>query len=57
MAEKRFLSDAAITDNMVQLQQKKENGEKKGTPHKGKADGGGLQEGEEVQRLWGYAVR
>ena len=57
MAEKRFLSDAAITDNMVQLQQKKEKGEKKGTPHKGKADGGGLQEGEEVQRLWGYAVR
>ena len=54
MAEKPFLSDATITDNMVQLQRKKEKGEKKGTPRTGKVDGrGGKEEEEEVQRLWG----
>ena len=39
VAEKRFLAYAAITDNMVQLQQKKEKGEKKGTSRTGKVDG------------------
>ena len=54
MAGKRFLlSDAAITDNMVQLQRKKEEGEKKGTPRTGRVDGRGGNEEEEVQRLWG----
>ena len=38
VAEKRFLADAAITDNMVHLQQKEE-GEKKGTSRTGKVDG------------------
>ena len=53
VAEKRFLSDAAaITDNMVQLQQK-EKSEKKGTSRTGKVDGRGRKEEEEVQRLWG----
>ena len=51
-AEKRFLADAAITDNMVQLQ-RKEKGEKKGTSLTGKVDGRRRKEGEEVQRLWG----
>ena len=54
VAETRFLSDAAFTDNMVQLQ-RKEEGEKKGTSRTGKVDGrrGTGTEGEEVQRLWG----
>ena len=51
VAEKRFLADAAITDNMVQLQ-RKEKGEKKGTSSTGKVDGWRGKEGEEVQRLW-----
>ena len=53
MAEKRLLSDAATTDNMVQLQRKKEKGEKKGTSRTGKVDGRGGKEGEEVPRLLG----
>ena len=52
VAEKRFLADAAITDNMVQFQRKKE-GEKKGTSRTGKVDGRRGKEGEGVQRLWG----
>ena len=52
VAEKRFLADAAITDNMVQLQRKKE-GEKKGTSRIGEVDGRRGKEGEGVQRLWG----
>ena len=52
VAGKRFLADAAITDNMVQLQQK-EKGEKKGTSRTGKVDGRRGKEEEEVQRLWG----
>ena len=40
VAEKRFLADAAITDNMVQLQ-RKEEGEKKGTSRTDKVDGRG----------------
>ena len=55
VAEKRFLADAAITDNMVQLQRNKEKGEKKGTSRTGKADGRGGEEEEEVQIL--YAIR
>ena len=47
VAEKRFLADAAITDNMVQLQ-RKEEGEKKVTSRTGKE-----KEGDEAQRLWG----
>ena len=41
VAEKRFLADAAIVDNMVQPQRKKEKREKKGTPRTGKVDGKG----------------
>ena len=62
VAEKRFLSDAAVADNMVRLQRKKEKGEKRGTPRTGTprtgkprtgtADGRGRKE-EDVQRLWG----
>ena len=52
VAEKRFLADAAITDNMVQLQ-RKEEGENKSTSRTGKVDGRRGKEGEEVQRLWG----
>ena len=52
VAEKRFLADAAITDNIGQLQRKKEKGEKKGTSRTGKVDGRRGKE-EEVQRLWG----
>ena len=51
VAEKRFLADAAITDNMVQLQRKKEG--EKGTSRTGKVDGRRGKEGEGVQRLWG----
>ena len=53
VAEKRFFSGAPITDNMLQLQQKMEEGEKKGTSRTGKFDGRGGKEEEEVQRLWG----
>ena len=52
MTEKRFLADAAITDNMVKLQ-RKEEGEKKGISRTGKVDGRRGKEGEDVQRLWG----
>ena len=52
VAEKRFLDDAAITDNMVQLQRKKE-GKKKVTSRTGEVDGRRGKEGEGVQRLWG----
>ena len=52
MAEKRFLADAAITDNMVQLQ-RKEKGEKKCTSRTGKVDGRRGKEAKEVQRFWG----
>ena len=52
VAEKRFLADAAITDNMVQLQ-RKEEGKEKGTSRTGKVDGRRGKEGMEVQRLWG----
>ena len=52
MAEKHFLADVAITDNMVQLQ-RKEKGEKMGTSRTGKVDGRRGKEGEEVQTLWG----
>ena len=52
VAEKCFLADAAITDNMVQLQ-RKEKGEKKGTSRTGEVDARRGKEGEEMQRLWG----
>ena len=52
-AEKRVLVDAAITDNMVQLQQNMKNGKKKGTSPTGKVDGGRGEGDEQVQRLWG----
>ena len=52
VAKKRFLADAAITDNKVQLQ-RKEEGEKKGTSRTGKVDGRRGKEGEGVQRLLG----
>ena len=44
VAVKRFLADAVITDNMVQLQ-RKEEGEKKGTSRTGKVDGRRGREG------------
>ena len=53
VAEKRFLAHAAIMDNMVQLQRKKEKGEKKGTSRTGKVDGRRGKAEKEVQRLWG----
>ena len=52
VADKRFLSDTAFTDNMVQLQQKKEKGEERGTPRPGQEDGLGGKEGEEEVRRW-----
>ena len=50
VAEKPFLADAAITNNMVQLQQKEE-GEKKGTFRTGKFNGQRRKKGDGVQRL------
>ena len=50
VAENRFLADAAITDNMVQLQRIEES-EKKGTSHTGKVDQRRGKEGDGVQRL------
>ena len=52
VAERRFLADAAITDNMVQLQ-RKEEGEEQGTSSTGKVDGRRGKEEDDVQRLWG----
>ena len=51
VAENRFLADAAITDNMVLLQRKKEKGEKKGISRTSKVDARRGKEEEEVQRL------
>ena len=51
VAKRRFLADAPITDNMLQLQ-RKQKGEKKGTSRSGKVDGRRGKEGEKVQRLW-----
>ena len=57
VAEKLFLADdnVAVTDNMVQLQRRKEKGEKKGTSRtlyrqgrRAEGEGGGG-----VRRLWG----
>ena len=56
-AEQRFLSDAAIADNMVQLQRNKERGEKKGSPRTGKVDGRGGGRGGGGAEVVGYAVR
>ena len=56
VAEKRFLADAAITDNMVQLQRKKE-GEKNGKSRTGKVDGRRGKGGEGDAEIVGYAVR
>ena len=50
--EKRFLADAAITNNMVKLQRNEEC-KKKGTSRTGKVDGRRGKEGNEVQILWG----
>ena len=50
--EKRLLPDAAIMDNMAQLQREKEKGEKKGKPRAGKPDAWGGKEEEEAQQLW-----
>ena len=52
VAEKCFLADAAVMDNMVQLQRKKK-GEKKGTSRTGNVDGRRGKEEEDVQRWWG----
>ena len=52
VVEKPFLSDAAITDNMVRLQ-RKEKGEKRVTPRTGKLDatkGEGGEEGHTTHR-------
>ena len=51
MAENPFLADAAISENMVQLQ-RKEKGEKKSTSRTGKVNRRRGKE-EELQRLWG----
>ena len=52
MAEKRFTADAVIMDSMVQLQRKKEKGEKqKGGARAGRVDG--QRKEEEVQTLEG----
>ena len=52
VAEERFIAGAAITDNTVQLQRKKDKDEKKGTSRTGKVDRRRGKE-EEVQILWG----
>ena len=57
VAEKRFLADAAIMDNMVQLQRKKKKGEKKGTSRTGKVDGWGRGGGGGGAEIMVYAVR
>ena len=57
MAEKRFLADAAITDNMVQLQRKREKGEKKGTSRTGKVDRRGGRRRRRCAEIVGYALR
>ena len=56
VAEKRFLANAVITDNMVQVQRKKENGEKKGISRTGKVDGRGGEGGGDA-KIVGNAVR
>ena len=48
VAEKHFLGDAAITENMMHLQRKKENSEKKGTSRTGNVNGRRGKEEEEV---------
>ena len=41
VSEKRFLADAAIADNVVQLLRKKEKSERNGTSRKAKSTAGG----------------
>ena len=57
VAEKHFLSDEAITDNIVQLQPKKEKEEKKGTPRTDNVDGRGGEGGGGGREVLGYGVR
>ena len=40
-AENHFAADAAVTENIVQLQRNEDKGEKKGTSNTGKVDRGG----------------
>ena len=58
-ADKRFLADAAIMDNMVQIQRKKEKGENNDKPRAGKVDGRGGEAGGGGggAGFVGYAVR
>ena len=56
VTEKRLLADAAITENMMQLQ-RKEEGENKGNTRTGKVDGQAGKEGGEGAEIVGYTVR
>ena len=49
VAENRFLADAAIMENAVQLQRKKERAKKKGKRRAGKTNGRREEKEEEVQ--------
>ena len=53
VVEKRVLADAAVMDNMVQLERKKDKGEKKGNPRARKVHGREKEEEEVTQELWG----
>ena len=55
VAVKRFFADAAVMDNMVQLQ-RKEKREKKGTPRAGNVDGGMEEGGRVGAGVVGYAA-
>ena len=56
VAEERFLADAAITDNIVQLQ-RKEEGDKKRTSRTGKSRRTEREGGGGSAAIEGYAVR
>ena len=51
VAEKRFLADAVIMDNMVQLR-RKETAENKGKPRAENIGGRGGKEVEEAEEFW-----
>lgn len=54
VAETRSVADAAVVNNIVQLQRKKEQGERKRCKTRaGNADGGEKIKKEEVHSLWG----
>ena len=57
VAKKLLLADAFIMDNMMQLQRRKDKGDKMGTSRTGKVEEGEVDGGGGGAEVVGYAVR